>query len=564
MKTIFSTIFLISFNVFYSQTDTICNPSFEDSLENWGSFCNGASVGDFQIDSSAAYSGDFGLKIDVSAVNLPNTCALTSCMLNLQQGNFYKFSFWAKSDSIENLLVVLQNSSAPFTNHASGNFTITNDWENYSIYTADSTQLNNVKIKFKPQTDGVYYFDDAKLEAINFLPFNFEICEGDFENGLASWTSSNNGGNITVDSETSVVQNGMSSAKLNVTNTTSGQPIFSSCKSDIQQNTKYKIHFWIKSDLGGQQVIATSSLSASPYSNYGQITVDVTASWVEHTFITQADTSVYTNVRLAKFKFLNDGNFYLDNIWIEEIPPQPFFCDGDFESGLDDWTQTINNGAVASISISPSQAQSGLQSAMVLLNTPGTSNGSVQLSSCKTDIVKDSVYTVSFWVKGSNENLNFNAISALGSAPFTAFSSNAYLTSNLWQEYCYTFTHDSTIIADVRLLKLQFLDPGTYFIDNATINSPDYSCSSLTSSSLERPSTIELHPNPAQNKLIISNISSIGSQVSIVDIFGKIQLSFSTTSHKIAINVEDFPAGVYLLQLSDKFGNIETKRWIKE
>ena len=103
----------------------------------------------------------------------------------------------------------------------------------------------------------------------------------------------------------------------------------------------------------------------------------------------------------------------MDNISIEEVPPQPLFCDGDFETDLSNWTQTINNGAIASISITPSQAQNGLQSAMVLLNTPGTTNSSVQLSSCTTDGVKDSSYTVSFWIKGSAANLSFNAITSL-------------------------------------------------------------------------------------------------------------------------------------------------------
>ena len=309
---------------------------------------------------------------------------------------------------------------------------------------------------------------------------------------------------------------------------------------------------------------ATSSLSASPYTNYGQTTVDVLSNWAEHTFITQSDTSIYDNVRLAKFKFLSDGNFYIDNIWIEELPPQPFFCDGDFETGLSDWTQTINNGAVASISIELSQAQSGLQSAMVLLNTPGSSNGSVQLSSCKTDIVKDSTYTVSFWVKGSVDNLNFNAISSMGSSPFTAFSSNAYQTSNSWQEYCYTFTHDSTIISDVRLLKLQFLDPGTYFIDNATINSPDYICSSVTSLNLEGKLDVNIYPNPADNTLFIDNLSKINVEIDILDFLGKKQLSVPVNGNNISLNIDDLKSGVYFILIRDKSGNIESKRWVKK
>ena len=35
-------LILIGFYI-NDQSDTICNPSFEDSLNNWGTFCNGNS-----------------------------------------------------------------------------------------------------------------------------------------------------------------------------------------------------------------------------------------------------------------------------------------------------------------------------------------------------------------------------------------------------------------------------------------------------------------------------------------------------------------------------------------
>ena len=50
---------------------------------------------EFSIDSSSAYSGNLGLEMDLSSISPPsNTCALTSCALNLQQGKFYMISFY--------------------------------------------------------------------------------------------------------------------------------------------------------------------------------------------------------------------------------------------------------------------------------------------------------------------------------------------------------------------------------------------------------------------------------------------------------------------------------------
>ena len=58
-------LILIGFYI-NAQSDTICNPSFEDSLNNWGTFCNGNSNGTFSVDSASAYSGSLGLEMDLT------------------------------------------------------------------------------------------------------------------------------------------------------------------------------------------------------------------------------------------------------------------------------------------------------------------------------------------------------------------------------------------------------------------------------------------------------------------------------------------------------------------
>ena len=150
----------------------------------------------------------------------------------------------------------------------------------------------------------------------------------------------------------------------------------------------------------------------------------------------------------------------------------------------------------------------------------------------------------------------------MSSAPFSAFSANAYQTSNTWQEYCYTFTHDSTILSDVRLLKLQFLDAGTYFVDNATINSPDYICSSISSSNFENQLAVKVYPNPAFNTLFIENISEL-INIEIFDILGKGKLSIPCFGNKVSLNVEGLSSGTYFIVIRDEFGNNQSKRWLK-
>ena len=549
-------VFLICFNCL-SQTDTICNPSFEDSLNSWGVINNGSATSSLLISSDSLHSGSFGLIYDVSYVNPPSSsCALTSCLLNLQQGNFYKISFWAKSDSLESLLVVLQPTSAPFTNYASKTFITSSNWQQFTLYTSDSNAVSNLKVKVKPQTSGVFYFDDFLMESVSSLPTNSNICNADFENGLTDWTQSPNGGIINVLSESINVQNGLSSAKITTSNTTSGQPIFSSCKSDIDKNIKYKINFWMKSEIGGENVVATSSLSSSPFTNYGQLSINLTNVWTEYSFIIESDTTIYSNVRLAKFKFFDDGIFYLDNISIEEVPPQPIFCDGDFETDLSNWTQTINNGAIASISITPSQAQNGFQSAMILLNTPGTTNSSVQLSSCTTDGVKDSIYKISFWVKGSAANLNFNAITSLSDSPYTAISSNSFQTTTDWTEYCYDVEFDSTIIDGIRLLKLQFLNAGTYYIDNVTIQDNTYNCSTPIALINDIIKDLKIWPNPARDNFNISSKNIRIKNLFLYDIFGKRILFSKVNNYKYLLDISSLNNGTYFIQINLESGDI--------
>ena len=549
-------VFLICYNCL-SQTDTICNPSFEDSLNSWGVINNGSASSSLLISSDSLHSGSFGLIYDVSYVNPPSSsCALTSCLLSIQQGNFYKISFWAKSDSLESLLVVLQPTSAPFTNYASKTFITSSNWQQFTLYTSDSNAVSNLKVKVKPQTSGVFYFDDFLMESVSSLPTNSNICNADFENGLTDWTQSPNGGIINVLSESINVQNGLSSAKITTSNTTSGQPIFSSCKSDIDKNVKYKINFWMKSEIGGENVVATSSLSSSPFTNYGQLSINLTNVWTEYSFIIESDTTIYSNVRLAKFKFFDDGIFYLDNISIEEVPPQPIFCDGDFETDLSNWTQTINNGAIASISITPSQAQNGFQSAMILLNTPGTTNSSVQLSSCTTDGVKDSIYKISFWVKGSAANLNFNAITSLSDSPYTAISSNSFQTTTDWTEYCYDVEFDSTIIDGIRLLKLQFLNAGTYYIDNVTIQDNTYNCSTPIALINDISKDLKIWPNPVRENFNISSKNIRIKNLFVYDIFGKRILFSKVNNYKYLLDISSLNNGTYFIQINLESGDI--------
>ena len=554
MKKLNLTVITLLFGIsLYSQNDSICNPSFEDSLNTWTYFANNGAEATFDVSSDAAYDGELGLTI--TTLNNPsNNCVVSSCIGDLDAGFSYLISFWAKSNINELDLFICSQSAfgPPWTNFGQSNITINSEWTKYQFVSTSSNFIDDSVrlIKIKPQSQGIYFIDNFQIEKLDSYT---EICDGGFETGVNNWQSSPNGGIIEVMDESSDVFDGNNSAKIIIDNT-GGDPIFSSCQTDLQANINYRISFAAKSE-DNIELFATSSLSSTPFSNYGSLNITTTSDWTEYSFISSNDSSISGNVRLAKFKFLNSGTIYLDNVMFEEIPPFPESCNNSFESGMDQWIQTIDNSSDAVIIATPTQAQDGLQSAMINVQSSGPSNGSIQISSCLTDISADSSYTVSFWAKGSVDGLIFNAITSIATAPYQAFTSNEYTTTTNWKEYCYTFSSDSTIINDIRLLKLQFLSEGVYYIDNVTIQNENYNCLEVQSIESIDQNSINIYPNPFSNFINIDlNKSLIGGEVNLFDVLGRLRLTQNINSTNFRIDLSQFNLknGVLFLKIRNK------------
>jgi hypothetical protein len=71
---------------------------------------------------------------------------------------------------------------------------------------------------------------------------------------------------------------------------------------------------------------------------------------------------------------------------------------------------------------------------------------------------------------------------------------------------------------------------------------------------------IYIYPNPAQDVFTISELP-IGSELSVLDITGKIMFSTIVNSNQLTINTEDFTNGLYLIHLN-RSGTTSTKKLI--
>ena len=167
-------------------------------------------------------------------------------------------------------------------------------------------------------------------------------------------------------------------------------------------------------------------------------------------------------------------------------------------------------------------------------------------------------------MKGSLDNLNFNAIASLGSAPFTAFSSNSFSTISNWKEYCFSFSHDSTIMSDVRLLKIQFQDPGMYYLDYATVNGSDYLCSTVSSLEDSFSSKLAIFPNPSKSIINVNNLNNDYNLLAITNINGSLIKQIPLLGLlNLTVDIDNMDNGMYFLHFFNKKGVVTSKKFIK-
>ena len=536
----------------------MCNPSFEFGLSEWQNFANNGATATFDTSSTAAVEGAVGAVVDVQDVS-SGTCVLSACVADMYANQTYRMSFWAKSDGEVEVLATISKASPGYTNFASSTVVLTEEWSQYEVSgsVAEDLPMDVRLAKFKFLSEGVVMLDDIQIEILELTP---EVCQGDFENGLESWAVNQNNGTISAELDGIDALDGSFSAKLTVDNVENGAPIFSSCPSYLPQASSLLVHFWAKSDTEGALLEAKTALQSAPYTVYGETEATLSNTWQEFTFTAYAENEI-NGVRLAKFAFQTNGVHWIDHVWFEEMPPSPVVCNGDFEAALESWVTSISEDADATIAATPATAYEGMISAYAEVNSAGALPSSVQLASCRAGAVQDSTYALSLWVKGVEAGLAFNVSTAYADSPFEVLHSESFVTESEWTEYCWQFTADSTVYDALRLVKVQFLEPGTYYVDGASLQPLDHECSTEVEWVLEDLSAeVTCHPNPLQGQLNVSVPQAWGLvQTTLRSGSGK-PMDVAWFQGKNSVDVHDLPQGVYFLTVRHSDGRQITKR----
>jgi len=542
----------------WSQGDVVCNPSFEFGLSEWQNFANNGATATFDTSSTAAVEGAVGAVVNVQDVS-SGTCVLSACVADMYANQTYRMSFWAKSEGEVEVLATISKASPGYTNFASSTVVLTEEWSQYEVSgsVAEDLPMDVRLAKFKFLSEGVVMLDDIQIEILELTP---EVCQGDFENGLESWAVNQNNGTISAELDGIDALDGSFSAKLTVDNVENGAPIFSSCPSYLPQASSLLVHFWAKSDTEGALLEAKTALQSAPYTVYGETEATLSNTWQEFTFTAYSENEI-NGVRLAKFAFQTNGVHWIDHVWFEEVPPSPVVCNGDFEAALESWVTSISEDADATIAATPATAYEGMISAYAEVNSAGALPSSVQLASCRAGAEQDSTYALSLWVKGVEAGLAFNVSTAYADSPFEVLHSESFITESEWTEYCWQFTADSTVYDALRLVKVQFLEPGTYYVDGASLQPLDHECSTEVEWVLEDLSAeVTCHPNPLQGQLNVSVPQAWGLvQTTLRSGSGK-PMDVAWFQGKNSVDVHDLPQGMYFLTVRRIDGRQITKR----
>lgn len=205
--------------------------------------------------------------------------------------------------------------------------------------------------------------------------------------------------------------------------------------------------------------------------------------------------------------FLNFGHqantiFYVDNIQLqkvcESVNPDPIcnppntLSNYSFEDGLTDWNPRNANGSQVNFSIINNADVDGTKIAKAEVTAIGNNFWDVQLKRSDLNFENGVDYTLSFSIKGNQNNLVFSYGSNQTNGNVKIFSGTG-ITSTQWQTVNKTFTANTSNTAS---LFLNFgHQTGTFYVDNVQ----------LKKACVDGP-----EPQPDNCNLIVTNINDSG------------------------------------------------------
>lgn len=125
---------------------------------------------------------------------------------------------------------------------------------------------------------------------------------------------------------------------------------------------------------------------------------------------------------------------------VDEPPGTEMLVNGNFSSGLSNWSLEQHSGAQANGATGTYDGRAGLR---IMVTQTGAADWNVQMNQSGLDFSSDRIYTLSFRAKADAHNQISVGIQQAYN-PWGTYESNTYPLSNVWQEYTLTFIADFT------------------------------------------------------------------------------------------------------------------------
>jgi hypothetical protein len=231
----------------------------------------------------------------------------------------------------------------------------------------------------------------------------------------------------------------------------------------------------------------------------------------------------------------------------------------EFDSQNENWDLNVESTADAVLQIDTDNQLSGMNSGRILISDPGSSTAHLTLNQ-KLYLDEARKYKLSFQAKAESER---TMIVKLHSEEPGNFSNYILKLAELGTEktnYEYTFQSSKTDY-HARLTFSLGNDDADVFIDSVMLNS-DFHTSVFLQPEEEN---LRIFPNPVSDNMSIDLPSGIDpASVEIYDMRGKVFYgrTFHSPESTINIQVESFPAGIYLIQIRRE-GMIYRKKFCK-
>lgn len=323
---------LVSANTDVFNSSVVSNGGLEASATEatgWSGYDNSTGMSQFGVDTTTVHSGSNAYKVTVATPG-PNSYDIEAGpdAIPVTAGSSYIFSGWVNGTAGATANVTASLGVNPYTTFGSELVTLDGTWKQtvfeFQIPSdaAFSEIRSRVQVSYEGNDNAEVYVDDIALMPTAVTNGDFESSEVNMDNANAPYAWYVNVGELASSSISNNAENAHSGTRSlridfnDIPNSDEPWGVQPGSAITVEAGQTYIFSARVKGD-SGMRAKFLLGLNVDPYSEFGNITVDVNSQWQEVTFeaTLPADVDVNTVQVAAQLAFTDNANktMYLDS-----------------------------------------------------------------------------------------------------------------------------------------------------------------------------------------------------------------------------------------------------------